>query len=184
LITDAGASGSLGGDSYFVSSSTLSTSASGLPTVSGIIGSPVPGGNGGNIYVGNTMISFVSNGEDGACEDPSVTVPTAGASNYTTSDVSSSGSWEGGDGGSSSVNFCSGAAGGVAAISLARNMTDVTITVTGGNGGDGGIGASGGAGGHGFVQEDLSPEYTNVSITFTGGNGGNGGDGIVRIWTW
>ncbi len=176
--------GGAGGESYFNTPNTLSSSSTDLPQISSLVGSGSAGGAGGSVsWTSGGWSAKGDAGANGAYIGSGVSVPSGGAGALPTGvylqNTSGTFTYTAQAGGSTGVDFCSGAGGGSAAITYAGSVTG-TINVTGGAGGNGGMGAGGGGGGHAIARDESGTATPTLNLV--SGKGGDGGSGLVTIW--
>ena len=185
--TTQGASGGAGGASIFGSTALLSSGSSGVPELTGIVGTGSIGGAGGSIAY-TYSVANPSAGTPGAYIGSGVTIPSGGASETYGYIPTTAGTYSatGTAGQSATADFCSGAGGGTATCRMEGNNTfasDVIVKLTAGKGGNGGIGAGGGGGGHALaIWGNGGGLSGSPTFNLTHGTGGNGGPGLVSIW--
>lgn len=185
--TTQGASGSAGGASIFGATAMLSSGSSGVPEITGIVGTGSIGGAGGSISY-NYSVANPSSGTSGAYIGSGVTIPSGGSSQTYGYIPTTAGTYSatGTAGQVATADFCSGAGGGTATCRMEGNNTypsDVVVQLAAGKGGNGGVGAGGGAGGHALaIWGNGGGLSGSPTFNLTHGNGGNGGPGLVSIW--
>ncbi len=185
--TTQGASGGAGGASIFGATALLSSGSSGVPELTGIVGTGSNGGTGGSIYY-TYSVANPSAGAPGAYIGSGVTIPSGGASETYGYIPNSAGTYSatGTAGQAATADFCSGAGGGTATCRMEGNNTypsDVIVKLTAGKGGNGGIGAGGGGGGHALaIWGNGGGLSGSPTFNLTHGIGGNGGTGLISVW--